>query len=307
MATPRSKSPGGVSSIALREWVSENLADVLEKLHNHGAILFRDFSFNHINDFDRFAEVFCPTRLEYVGGNSPRTKVKEAVYTATEYPSIEKISLHNEASYTRNMPRMILFYCQLKPKIGGQTPLADCRKILQDIAPNVKERFAEKRVKYINNLHNEGGIGKSWQDVFQTKDKGRVEQILINMGYDYFWKPDGGLRTSIVADGVTEHPETKESVWINQAEQWHPSCFDTEMREALLSIFKNVEDLPHYALFGDGTPLIEAELDEIRQIQTKQEFIFEWNEKDVLLCDNYLVAHGRRPYVGNRKVFVVIG
>jgi alpha-ketoglutarate-dependent taurine dioxygenase len=303
---PQSLSSQGRSYMALTEWASENLELITEGLQKHGAILFRGFSFESADDFDRFANVFCPTRLDYVGGNSPRTKVKGSVFTATEYERSKKISLHNEASYSGNMPRKILFYCEVAPRDRGQTPLADCRIILRKISPEIRERFTQKRIKYVNNLHSGYGAGRSWMDVFQTKDKAQVEQWLERNGYDYVWKADGGLRTSIVRDAVMRHSETNEEVWVNQAEQWHLSSLPVETREDLLSILKE-EDFPHHAYFGDGTPLIETDLEHIRRVMTEQEVVFRWTEGDVLLCDNYLVAHGRQPFTGERKILVAMG
>jgi len=307
VATPRDLGSRGKSSAALTEWVEGNLGFVTEKLQTHGAVLFRGFSFEGIEDFDKFANVFCPVRQDYIGGNSPRTKVKGEVYTATEYPNSAKISLHNEASYLRNMPRKILFYCAAPPKDRGQTPLADCRKVLQKIDPSVRERFARKGIKYLSNLHGGCGFGRSWQDVFQTEDQGQVERWLKMSGYEYSWKVGGGLQTSIVGEAVMKHPETKEDVWVNQAEQWHPSSLDPKARNALLSLLKKEEEFPHNAYFGDGAPLTEPDLEHIRQVLAEQEVVFKWTEKDVLLCDNYLVAHGRQPFTGERKVLVAFG
>jgi alpha-ketoglutarate-dependent taurine dioxygenase len=306
IATPRGSGGRESSCLALADWFRENPGIVAEKLETYGAVLFRGFSFESVEAFDKFANVFCPARQDYIGGNSPRTRIKDGVYTVTEYPNSAKISLHNEASYLRSMPRHIMFYCKTPPDRGGQTPLADCRKIFQGIDPSIRERFISKRIKYVNNLHGGYGFGRSWRDVFQTEDKREVEQWLETRGYEFHWKADGGLRTSIVGDGVAKHPETKEDVWINQAEQWHPSSLDSKARKALLSLLKE-EDLPHNAYFGDGTPIAEMDMDHIRKVLAEQEVVFEWAENDVLLCDNYLVAHGRRPFTGERKIFVALG
>ncbi|HKX31465.1 MAG TPA: TauD/TfdA family dioxygenase [Blastocatellia bacterium] len=295
------------SCAALMEWVREHFGQVMERLRRDGAILFRGFSIEGAADFDRLASLFCPARGAYLGGNSPRTKVQGGVFTATEYERSVKISLHNEASYSRQMPRLILFYCEVAPVDRGQTPLADCRNILRRIAPEVRARFARQRIKYINNLHSGYGFGRSWQRVFQTEDKKQVEQWLEDNGYEYSWKSDGGLRTSIVAEAIMKHPETNEEVWANQAEQWHLSSLPPQTRKDLLAAFKTEENLPHHASFADGAPLMETDLEHIRQAIDEQERVFQWTERDVLLCDNYLVAHGRQPFTGERRILVTMG
>lgn len=295
-----------MSSHQLIDWARANLAQIQTRLHVHGAILFRGFSFDTPEQFQEFAAVFCEEFGDYKGGNTPRTNVGGHVFTATEYPRDARISMHNEASYMRQMPRIVLFYCAQPADSGGQTPLADSRKVLAQIDPSVREKFERKGVCYVNNLHDGSGLGRSWQQVFGTENRSEVERRLREDHYQFEWKEDGGLRTSICAPAITAHPVTGELAWINQAEQWHPSSLEPETREALLDIMAD-EDLPHNAYFGDGSPLDEGELEEIRAAMSSQERTFDWQQGDVLLCDNFLVMHGRRPFTGNRRVLVAMG
>jgi len=50
---------------------------------------------------------------------------------------------------------------------------------------------------------------------------------------------------------------------------------------------------------------VEADvLEAIRDAYLKEEVVFDWLEGDVLMLDNLLVAHGRRPFRGPRKIVV---
>jgi alpha-ketoglutarate-dependent taurine dioxygenase len=303
VAGPESGPLGGRELI---EWAKDSLAQIQARLQVHGAILFRGFSVNTPQQFQEFAAVFCQEFGDYKGGNTPRTNVGGHVFTATEYPRDAKISMHNEASYLRQMPRIVLFYCAQPADSGGQTPLADSRRILARLTSAVREKFERNGVRYVNNLHDGSGLGRSWQQVFGTADRREAERRLRADHYEFEWKEDGGLRTSIVAPAVAAHPVTGELAWINQAEQWHPSSLEPETREALLDIMED-EDLPHNAYFGDGSPLDEGELEEIRAAMSAEERVFDWQQGDVLLCDNFLVMHGRRPFTGDRRVLVAMG
>src|SRR5262245_32199905 len=99
-------------------WLVANKEAIRQRLHVHGAILFRGFRIASAAQFQEIAGVFCDSFSDYIGGNSPRTRVESHVFTSTEYPKDEKISMHNEASYLPQMPRTILFCC-LQPAASG--------------------------------------------------------------------------------------------------------------------------------------------------------------------------------------------
>jgi hypothetical protein len=94
-------------------------------------------------------------------------------------------------------------------------------------------------------------------------------------------------------------------VWFNQADMFHTSSLPPEVREALLSNFTE-EDAPNHACFGDGSPIPEQWLDEVRRAYDEAKVMFPWERSDILILDNPLVTHGRMPFKGERKVLVAM-
>src|SRR5262245_13782579 len=171
------------SARQLKDWLTSNKAQVDQLLQTHGALLFRGFGVDSAEEFQDIAAIFCHEFGSYVGGNSPRTRVSSHVFTSTEYPKEEPISMHNEASYLKRMPGHILFFCHQPATQGGQTPIADCRRVLNRIDPDVRSRFDRNGVLYVNNLHGGAGLGKSWMETYRTKDPREVEGYLEDNGH----------------------------------------------------------------------------------------------------------------------------
>jgi Taurine catabolism dioxygenase TauD, TfdA family len=92
-------------------------------------------------------------------------------------------------------------------------------------------------------------------------------------------------------------------VWFNQAHIFHIYSLGETMQKQLIEQF-GVENLPVHALYGDGTPIENWELDEIYKAYNACEFASPWQEGDILLADNMLMAHGRNAFEGHRQVIV---
>jgi len=291
------------ADVDLIDWARGNRELIESELTTHGAILFRDFNVDSVARFERFALNICPDLFgEY--GDLPREGVAGKVYRSTPYPSDKAILMHNESSHLHRWPLKICFYCVEAAAHGGETPIVDCRKLYQLLDPSLRGRFEHKGIMYVRNYIE--GIDVSWQSFFRTTDKAEVEQFCRDAAIGFQWKQGNQLRTSQIRPAVMPHPKTGEMLFFNQLQLHHVSCLDPAIRESLLSTF-TVEDLPRNVYYGDGTPIEDSVIEEIREASRQATTAFPWQPRDILILDNMRIAHGRNPYTGARKVVVAMG
>lgn len=278
---------------------------VEKNLFNTGGILFRGFTLGRGEDATckKFAKIFNDELLSYNFGSTPRTNLGEGVYTATEYPAHQIIPLHNEQAYTLQWPLNIWFHCVRAPLTGGETPIADSRRIYQKIPKEIRKRFEHMGLLYVRNYGN--GLDLPWSQVFNTEEKQEVERYCRQNKIEYSWKDDGELRTRQLCHATAQHPITGEWVWFNQAHLFHVSNLDESTREILLSVVE-IEDLPRNVYYGDGSTIEDSILDEVRGVLAEESVYFPWQEGDLLMLDNMLVAHGRSTFTGDRKIVVAM-
>jgi alpha-ketoglutarate-dependent taurine dioxygenase len=284
-------------------WAEESRPELSSLLTGYGAVLLRGFRVADGREFAALTRVVAGELRRYIEGNSPRTSLGDDVYTSTEFPGKYSITMHNELSYSRWWPRLLSFYCETPPTQGGATLVARGDVPFRLLGQDVLDRYLESGVTYVQNLHGGEGAGRSWQQTFETGDRDEVERYLTEGGAEAAWKKDGGLRISQRRPAVREHPDTGERLWFNQVDQWHPSNQDSRTREALDLIYAP-EDLPVNAFHGDGSTLDEASLDVLRKGYTAAATPVAWRAGDVVLLDNMLLAHGRMPFSGERRILV---
>lgn len=274
------------------------------RLHEVGGLLLRGFDVSGEQAFQQLVRSFGHELLSYEFGSTPRKAVEQGVYTSTEYPAHQVIPLHNEQSYTLQWPLKIWFHCVQPSAEGGETPIADSRLIYQRIDPALRQRFACKRLMYVRNYGN--GLDLPWQQAFNSEDRPTVENFCRANRIDFEWKADGELRTRQVCQAVARHPLSQAMVWFNQAHLFHVSNLAPAVREGLLAVVEDPLDLPRNVYYGDGSPLEDSALEEIRGVLDDCTLRFPWQQGDVLMLDNMLVAHGRASFKGPRKVIVAM-
>src|SRR6476660_9800132 len=78
----------------------------------------------------------------------------------------------------------------------------------------------------------------------------------------------------------------------NPSRIFNASTLDPMVAEALLSMGK--ENLPNNTYYGDGAEIDLAALDELRAAYEAETVVIPWQQGDIMMLDNMLVAHGRR-------------
>lgn len=290
-----------VSGLSLTTWAQMNRAFLEEKLLHHGGILFRGFGLQEAADLEQVIQAISGESLEYRERSSPRHAVAGNIYTSTDYPPSRSIFLHNENSYQSQWPLKIFFFCRQPALERGETPIADVRRVLRHIEPEVRERFAQKGWMYIRNFGD--GFGLAWPTVFQTDDRAQVEAHCAKSDIQLEWKEGNRLRTLAVRPALARHPKTGETVWFNHATFFHFSTLEPDIREGLLAELAE-SDLPASSYYGDGSPIEPEVVEHLREAYRRETVSFPWQQGDLLLLDNMLVAHGRAPFTGPRQVLV---
>jgi alpha-ketoglutarate-dependent taurine dioxygenase len=290
----------GEGALDLLGWYDAERVRIEQLLLTHGAVLLRGFRGTGVESFDSLVGRLGQP-LRYSFRSTPRSQVSAAVYTSTEYPACESIPQHNENAYALSWPLRLAFHCVVAPTAGGATPLADSRRVYRSLDPKLRARFAERGVMYVRNFGH--GVDLGWEEAFQTHDRGEVERYCAAAGILAEWQPDGGLRTRNVCPAVRQHPVTGEPVWFNQAHLFHLSALAPDLAQQLLGTF-GPDGVPRNAFYGDGSPIEDDALAEIRTVYSTHTRAEPWRVGDVLLVDNMLCTHGRQSFSGPRRIVV---
>ncbi|MEV0163956.1 alpha-ketoglutarate-dependent taurine dioxygenase [Nonomuraea fuscirosea] len=283
--------------------VAADRARLRALLTRHGALLLRGFSVGGSDGLERAVRELSGEPLPYTERSSPRSTIKGQIYTSTDYPPDQEIFLHNENSYQTSWPTVLYFHCVRPPATLGATPLADVRRVHAELDPAVREEFARRHWMYIRNFHE--GFGTAWQYVFSTDDRLAVADYCRAHDVEFSWSDAGGLRTKAVRRAIHTHPVTGEPVWFNHVAMFHHTTLPPEVQEGLLALFAE-EDLPSTACYGDGGRIPDEVMDHIRGCYRKATTRFDWHEDDLLVVENMLVAHGREPFTGPRRIAVAM-
>ncbi len=276
---------------------------LLALLDTHGAVLLRDFPVTSDLEFDAVVQAMVLDGFTYAESlsNAVRHNRTERVFTANEAPPQVEIFLHHEMAQTPIFPSRLFFYCEQAAESGGATPLCRSDVLLNKLdaeLPEFTARCRELGARYTNVMpaaaDAASGQGRSWQDTLGVKDKDAAEKRLGDLGYIWEWQADNSLRVTTAPLPVIRNSRDGREVFFNQ----------------LIAAFCGWQDSRNNARksisFGDGSEIPTADME--RAVALSEDIVFDtpWQTGDVVLLDNFLVMHGRRPFTGTRKVLAAL-
>jgi len=320
------------------DWIKANRDQLIRSLYERKALLFRSIPLSQPLHFDAFVKALnLPAATSnYIGGTAPgREKVTEDVYTANNTPPNQKIGTHHEMSYLKTRPNFVIFSPFIIAQEGGETPIVNSGKalsIMQQEKPEYLEKLIRKKISYRRLFTNQKNkdksvkmgapLAKSWQEAFHTEDPKEVEKLCPNFGFPIFsWTEDEDLIVQSPPYSPTEkHPITGEEIWFVAISYWDPRTSllytysttdysDNSAAQKLVDtlsydeLFKISE---HSVLYGDDNQPVDLEISQYIDNLTgdRNRVVFQWKLGDILVLDNYAVAHARNQYRGDRILLV---
>lgn len=272
-------------------------------LARHGALLFRGFGLEDDEQFSGLVGQLAREQLQYTERSTKRTRTAGNVYSSTEYPASKHIASHSENSFQSTVPGKILFFAKLPSLTGGETPIASNLDILSRLDADILDELRARQIEYVRNF--DGGFDLSWQEAFQTEDRAYIEAYCVDHAVEFEWVSDNHLSTVQRRPATRRHPLTGDEVWFNQLHLFHSSNLEPAMRRALIDGL-GTAGLPRNARFGDGAEMTDEFVEAVRDAVRGAESVFPWEAGDVLIGDNLLVSHGRRPFTGPREIRVAL-
>ena len=296
-------SPAGASP-DLAGWIQGHKDKLEQWLVQDGGVLFRGFDVDLDTAFNQVAAALISERQPYIEGATPRTLIRDGVYTSTEFPQDQRIAPHNELSYVLNWPMRIAFACRQPAQTGGETPLTDVRAVLANIDPQIVAQFERLGWMLVRNYGT--GLGPDWRKAFNTDSLDGVRDYCARGRIDLEILGPDRLRTRQRRPAVHQHPRSGERVWFNHVAFWHPASLQPAVRAGLALQFAPL-DLPYYTCWGDGSEVSDAVIEHLNAAYEKASLVAPWRRNDVIVLDNMLIAHGRMPFTGPRSIIVAMG
>ena len=306
---------GGKGTRPLAEFITAHSDTIERQLLAHGAILFRGFAVNDAADFSAAGDSLGGVSMEYFGGTVPRGRIAKQVFNSTELSGALRIRLHNELAYQKHYPDRLLFYCHLPSRRGGETIVADTRKIYRALPRRIVDAFERRQVLYVRNFRDASRAGGwrgaaspklAWQQALGAQTRAEAEARCAALGMEFCWHDDGGLQVRNILPATKLHPRSGEACWFNQILALNVSrpTYGRLGYAIARCLYRDTTRLPMNSYFGDGEPIPDDVIRQIEQISDAHIVALPWQRGDVMMVDNHSVAHGRNPYRGRRKVMV---
>jgi len=291
-------SPGVSLDDSVR-WVASNKDELLGQATSHGAVLFRDFPVRSAEDFDTFICALSIPNFPYQKSlsNAVRVNRTERVFTANEAPSEADILFHHEMAQTPIYPGLIMFFCEQPADEGGATQLCRSDWLYERLVvecPEFIRDCEQKGLQYTNVMPDQddakSGMGRSWRSTLAVDTKEAAEQRLGKLDYSFEWIDNGCLRATTPKLPAVMEVSPGRKTFFNQL-------------IAAYGGWKDSRNDPSNAIrHGDGSKLDAIAVQKAITLSEELSFEAHWQAGDVALIDNTIAMHGRRPFVGSRKV-----
>jgi len=294
------------------EYFAAERQQIMDTLHEHGAILFKNF--NSTKNAEGFRNFFEALELNpcldpiHTSGLRDMVEKKDGVYEAVNKPSLSQhfVGLHNESTFVKTAMYGAFVCFQPASEGGGEFIIADGADIIQRMDPSVLKRIYEKKVRIsvsnldLNFIDSVPGddAKKSVKDFFQDLILKAVAPK-FDMDLEMIYGSDGSNPYRLQAiehaqSPINTHPLTGQPVWFCNIHN-----HSRYLRDRRPCAIPEVGMTDVY--YGDLSRIPAEDVEKINQACEESIKTIMMEPGDVILLDNYRVLHGRRTFKGKRN------
>ncbi|MFT4059815.1 MAG: TauD/TfdA family dioxygenase [Legionella sp.] len=305
--------------------ISGHHDEIIERLNQYGAILFRGFACDDEDYFSKAIELCgLGTRCSTTDYDLSRTLLKNEVYTSSDLPAHIPLPLHHEKPRSKKPPNHLYFCCVIPAQKGGGTLFANAESIWLAMPKNIKDKILEHGVVYRQFLHGKSfkyhvlqkmlgsNFARSWAEYFGTDDKRQIEKKLEQNKSNWSWINNGqDLILLNYLPGALKHPMTQNVSWFNSAaylNYYSNTLYDklNELRsyKYVASHYMIAKDMfPMICHYGNGQAFSAEEIGEINRIIQQHTWVLKWKKGDFIIVDNFTFMHGKQAHEGDRLLY----
>ncbi|MBF5058992.1 TauD/TfdA family dioxygenase [Candidatus Neptunochlamydia vexilliferae] len=310
----------------LRDWALDHRPFLEEQIGKYGGVLFKGFSIKKGSDFEKVALAIDENLTDkHVFDGAVGTKRTRFVSDVAS-PDLKDVpmplSMHNEDSFVSKVPPKIMFCSLTSAPWGGESLVADCRKVYQSLPQEVQKKYRLQKLKSMLVLEDKLFLANSLIpkniELIEAFAKGEGAHTVKRISYD--------MTRFLFTVPATLTLNGEEDVWFNTLHQsvFYNKCVDIWMAYKMLGGIKN--RLRSLSLIGsslskdfitflkkgsDPLKMHDCHLENGEKITAWDRFqmgLAFWKNTAVLplkdgeffVLDNRLVSHGRMPYRGRR-------
>ncbi|WP_374414700.1 TauD/TfdA family dioxygenase [Novosphingobium colocasiae] len=225
----------------------------------------------------------------------------------------QSIPIHQEMFYIRDYPPRLAFFARKVAEKGGETTIADMRAITAALPPAVRDRLEALGIRNVRNFAARTGSAqqdrlmdkRGWDFAFYTDSEVEVDAICARRHMEPLWHEDGSLTVFNQEDAFVVHPQTGERIYRSglHLEHFYGGSYDNTGAAAQL---RASQKYPSGAFLGDGSALSADDDAALCAVVDRYTYQWPWQDGDLMLLDNLLTGHGRRPFEGTRATEVAL-
>lgn len=294
-------------------WVTEQRPELDRLIIEHGAIVLRGFPVRTSADFATIVACFPAYEGNYKGGAAARRPLDKGVYEATQRTGEQTIQIHQEMFYVRDYPPRLAFFARKVAEKGGETIIADMRRVSANIPEKLRERFASSGILTVRNFAPPTGSmvetelmdRRGWDFAFYTDSREEVNEVCAKRGMEPHWHDDNSLTVYSRLPAFVRHPVTGEMIY-RSAIHTNPDQRATREKSESAIKLRASQKIPSDILLGNGEALNDEEETAMLRVVDDATIAWQWETGDLMIVDNLQIGHGRNPFVGERATDVAM-